>query len=515
MRRPDNLEGGFSRLYGELTGRGRVSEATVAVSIETNARLREKVVRCLWFDQFLDPETLRTADGRRLAVFSPGYWNESSGPDFRNAEIAFDDGSRQRGDVEIHVESSGWLQHGHEEDPAYDRVILHVVLDNNLPSTHITHRGRSIPQLVLRDHLTGDLQEILSGLDPEEYPRIGVGREGTCCRSIRAAGRDERWVGRFLDIAGDERMLRKAERFTARLRESTPDDVMYESIMETMGYSANRRGFRQIAESVPLALLRSFVPEDADCEERLLHTQGILMGAAGFLEMRPSRPLDEVSREQLRRLLAIWESARAAAGKCLNESCWRLHRTRPTNHPLRRLAGISAFFAANIHSGLCRAMMAAVESAPSTGSEARRCRETLDRFHEILEEPAQTFWARRTGFGPECLAHPTALIGATRTCEMIVNVVVPLLMALGRGADSARTEQRLHNVYCALRPRAENSIAAYMKDRIFDSGESAARVVNSMRRQQGLIQIFQDYCESNASTCESCGFLSAIERCDR
>jgi hypothetical protein len=50
-----------------------------------------------------------------------------------------------------------------------------------------------------------------------------------------------------------------------------------------------------------------------------------------------------------------------------------------------------------------------------------------------------------------------------------------------------------------------------MKTRIFQDGPAAGKVVRSMRRQQGLMQLFHDYCESDSTTCEACGFLAAVE----
>jgi hypothetical protein len=50
-----------------------------------------------------------------------------------------------------------------------------------------------------------------------------------------------------------------------------------------------------------------------------------------------------------------------------------------------------------------------------------------------------------------------------------------------------------------------------MKSRIFQEGPASGEVVRSMRRQQGLMQLFHDYCESDSTTCEARGFLSAIE----
>ena len=50
-----------------------------------------------------------------------------------------------------------------------------------------------------------------------------------------------------------------------------------------------------------------------------------------------------------------------------------------------------------------------------------------------------------------------------------------------------------------------------MKSRIFQEGPAAGEIVRSMRRQQGLMQLFHDYCESDSTTCEACGFLAAVE----
>jgi len=202
---------------------------------------------------------------------------------------------------------------------------------------------------------------------------------------------------------------------------------------------------------------------------------------------------------------------RSQAGRRLNRLPWVTRRTRPTNHPARRIAGISAFLSAHLHTGLCRSLISAVEEIPTGGPEAKRCKDILERFRALLEEPRQRYWQRRTAFGAERLPRPTALIGPTRTTEMIVNVVIPLLLALSRRGEQPRIEQRLHNVYCSLRPLSDNAVSRYMKKHIFESEKAADRVACSARRQQGLIQIFHDYCESSVATCEACGLLAAVE----
>jgi hypothetical protein len=79
------------------------ASAWVAEAPETwHHPIPEKLVWCLWFDQRWRPSALRTLDGREVMVHSPGRWNLHAGPDFQQASIAFVDGARHRGDVEIH-----------------------------------------------------------------------------------------------------------------------------------------------------------------------------------------------------------------------------------------------------------------------------------------------------------------------------------------------------------------------------------------------------------------------------
>jgi hypothetical protein len=501
--------GVFDRSYPRLTA----TQARIAETPGAEPAIREKLVRCLWFDQFLDMEKLRTVDGTPLTLHWPGHWNEGQGPDFLNAELSFGDGPRTRGDVEVHVVASGWKAHGHAGDPAYGKVILHVVLDNDLGTPCISHDSREVPQLVLRDYLGADLAEILSSLDPAAYPATGCGREGACARSIRAMSRDERWVGRFLDIAGDERMLRKASRFAAQFDEMTPDESVYRALLDAMGYSANRRGFRLLAQRAPLETLRRYTPCDAEVEERLAHVQAILFGAAGFLDDLNAAELDPASRTYLDALAPHWERLQSRGRvRKMGPSAWTRGRIRPLNHPLRRLAGLSGFLATHVHSGLCRAMMETVESAPMTGPEGRRCRETLARFQTLFEGPPQPYWERRIVFGPEKFARPSALIGPTRTSEVIVNVVVPLLLSLSQREKQRRLEQRLHNIYSIIRPLADNSVTARMKERMFPRDSESKKIVRSARRQQGLLQIYHDFCEDERMTCKNCGLLAAVER---
>jgi hypothetical protein len=51
--------------------------------------------------------------------------------------------------VEIHINSSHWYEHHHEQDPAYDNVVLHVVWEDDM---EIYRKDNSlIPTMELKD----------------------------------------------------------------------------------------------------------------------------------------------------------------------------------------------------------------------------------------------------------------------------------------------------------------------------------------------------------------------------
>ena len=80
-----------------------------------------------WAESRWPTPFLRTDAEHVIRVISPGRWNHGPGPDFRGAQILDSEGRARRGDVELHLEPRAWLQHGHADDPAYDRLLLHVV----------------------------------------------------------------------------------------------------------------------------------------------------------------------------------------------------------------------------------------------------------------------------------------------------------------------------------------------------------------------------------------------------
>src|SRR5579875_3768719 len=89
--------------------------------------LRERDLARLWEAGTLPPAAIVTQDGTPLQVVYRGRPNSGAGPDFRDAVIALPDASLLHGDVELHLLASDFRRHGHDRDPAYGRIILHLL----------------------------------------------------------------------------------------------------------------------------------------------------------------------------------------------------------------------------------------------------------------------------------------------------------------------------------------------------------------------------------------------------
>lgn len=504
----DEAASGFLRTYRDWVRSAAVLREHVGAP--PAPPIREKLLRCIWSEQYFETTALRTEDGRRLRLFSPGYFHEGAGPDFRQAEFAFEDGPRLRADVELHVASSGWKAHGHFNDAAYDRVGLHVVLQNDLHADYVFHNERAIPQLVLGFRLSADLKEIIASLDGRTADPAPAA-DGPCGRAGGAAPADADWVGTLLDAAGDERMLLKAARFRRALESAGPDTIFYAAFMDAMGYSANRSGFVRLAERVPLALLKARVSAGASPEERRRSVEALLFGASGFLDAALADP-DPETRDYASALAAQRRGTDGDAAPAMELSAWVLGGTRPVNHPARRIAAAAAVIALHLHTGLARAVLDALTPPATAVNGSGRRRSLLKELAAVLDPPTGTYWARRTHFGPPNLPRPARLIGKTRMEAVALNLCIPLALAVTEDSERERAERRLHAIYTALPPGADNAVTRYVSRRLFGAFEKARAVVTTARRRQGLIQVFHDFCGAPNLTCDTCGFLAAMER---
>jgi hypothetical protein len=437
--------------------------------------ITERLVQCIWFDQRLTAPTLRTSDDRPIQIIFPGWWNLEAGPDFRNATIRIGDGPEQTGDIEIHLHSGDWFQHGHQHDPLYNNVILHAVLwTSENAKLAKTQAGDTPPQIVLHHQLDSTLETLYDEIDLDAYP-YGAGKHGgTCAKTIGNLPAGE--IAGLLAVAGDERFIVKTRKFSRWIHRCGAEQAFYEGWMEALGYKANKTAFRTLAQSVPLA---------EAVQQRGAALPALLFGMANFL------PTVAGSDPYVQRLWRAWWKPRPdRADSVVPKTAWRHTGIRPANHPHRRLGAAVALL--HRHPDLLATMRGAVEG---DGDPAK-----------ILLGVRDEYWNRHYTLGGKTQARPLELIGKERAEEIISNVLLPCLAAIAETGNDTGLYEKVKSRYDALRPVPTHSILRLATQQLLGSGRLAREVLTTARQQQGLIQIFQDFCLNDKSACRKCQF---------
>src|SRR5215211_9483623 len=92
--------------------------------------INEAILAAIWNEQAHLRGPMWACTGQPVAVVYRGRWSGGNGPDFDGAMLALGDtGARlTTGAVELHLRCADWYAHGHDADPRYNGVVLHVVL---------------------------------------------------------------------------------------------------------------------------------------------------------------------------------------------------------------------------------------------------------------------------------------------------------------------------------------------------------------------------------------------------
>jgi len=396
---------------------------------------RERHLQCLWADPRLRPTGLKTSEGEPAAVEHPGDWNLEAGPDFLNAVLLVGKEKRRiSGDLEIHIHSNGWRQHGHDGDPRYTNVRFHIVYFQGIEISGLI-------QIPLQETLATDPRFSFENIDLTAYPySIPAG-------DFPLLGMHPDQKIQWLESAGEERLRLKAERFAFAMQSKEPDQLLWEELMAALGYKNNKAPFRKLASTLPLARVRSLAQTPGEA-------YALLLGLSGLLPANPDPAWDEQTRIFIRSTWDFWwKQSAELKEQALEKSGWTLAGIRPANHPVRRL-------------------MAAAHYAFRIPEFARH--------EKWLTEFSSNYWSRHISWKTEC--EPTALVGASRANAIVTNILVPWHAATGSG--------ELNLGRLPIEP--SNSIIRQTAHTLFGP-DHTPKVYRSALARQGLIQIFHDY----------------------
>lgn len=470
----------FSEVYAQV-------RALRSVVREEGEPVPESVLQSLWYHQHFRNDDLHSVEGHRIEVLSPGWWNKEGGPDFRNAQIRFN-GTLVTGDVEIHYATADWHAHRHSEDPAYADVILHVVFDHEpgIPSAHV-QGGKSVPTLVLKHYLLEDIHKTGERFSIEEQCSIEAPRPGKCAAVLTEKNAEP--LVRFLQFAGEWRLLNKARNFEERMKYVGVDQAIYEGFMGACGYAHFKAQFQTIARFLPFERAQQLAAQDPFLlEAALFQLAGLLPsedGARGDIPHHLQRLLT-LQRRHLPTLRSLGMR-------------WDRRGVRPQNTPERRLAAAALFITRLGSSGFWDTLYR-LWHEPRTPLQYRRA------FEQLFPKPVG-YWATHTGWFQAPLPKPVALLSLEgRARSIIGNIFLPASLAVARMQRDRALEEKVYRTFVAMPAEPDNRIVRAMVPRLL---MERGGVRLDFRLQQGLLQLHEDWCEHNPS-CHNCLVLRYV-----
>lgn len=377
---------------------------------------REELLQFIWEQRLFNDHDLRTTDGARVEVLDPGSRHAGSGPDLHGAHLVIG-GQRWAGTVEVHVRAGEWYDHGHEQDPAYDTVLLHVVWAHDRDVRTIS--GRCPPTVVLRD-------------------RVAPERLALCERLLRSLG----WVPCAGGLAGvpgtvverclDELLFERLERKAAAVAHlhaslgHDPWSTAHHMLLRGFGGPVNAEACGMLAHSLPVRTLLK-------ARHDLFRLEALLFGQSGLI---PSSTHEPYPASLLKEHALL---ARLHGSSPMPVVAWRTGGVRPGSFPTLRLAQFARFFHAHGDT--------IVDLLLHAGPE---------ELQRVLVAEADGYWRTHHHFGrpsPPGVKRP----GRAAVDHVVINAVLPYRLAMAQQAGRAQVREDVIRLLKAL-PAEDNAV---------------------------------------------------------
>lgn len=252
----------------------------------------EKYLHYLWEYKIIPFHQLPFFKMHQFKVLNYGTYNSfESGPDFKNVQFKLDD-LIWCGNVEMHIRSSDWNRHKHQQDRAYDNVILHVVYEHDV---EINQHGFVIPTIELKNCIDwkhfGTFQSLL-----KHKNKIFCGSQFLSISILERTN--------FLERSLFNRLTRKTQ---LHIKEDfcSPQQFLFHFLFQAFGTKTNQLAFEELATRLSVDKLKQM---DADSQRNEIMTLSNLLNKSF-----DSSPF------------------------LMNKSSWKFGGVRPQNSPLIRL----------------------------------------------------------------------------------------------------------------------------------------------------------------------------------
>lgn len=414
--------------------------------------MTERLLQYIWQFQYFNRTSLYTVEGEPISIFSPGTYNTDQGPDFLNAKIKVGQ-MIWSGSVELHLHTSDWNKHEHEQDPHYNNVILHVVWKNDSTINEL-------PVL--------ELQHRISGILLERYDRLLHSGEFIPCGSKINLITELAWHS-WKDRLVAERLLRKAAVAETFLRQNNYHwaETFWWLLARSFGSRLNADFFESLARTIPVALL-------ARHKNHLLQLEALLLGQAGLLngQWEEKYPL-MLQRE--------YSFLQHKYGLVQVHGQPLFLRMRPINFPTVRLAQLAMLIHQTSH----------------LFSKVKDTTELRD-IYQWLDITANDYWHYHYRLGEQSSFKPKKL-GMQMIESIIINTIIPLLFVYGHFYKEETMKEKAVRWLTELPAESNTVLDGFEKIGI--------SIVNSFD-SQAMLELKSSYC--NQFRCLDCAVGCAV-----
>ncbi len=408
--------------------------------------MKEDFVQYLWKHRLINKQPLKTTDGRSLEVISPGMDNHDSGPDFTAASVRIDN-TRWAGNVEIHVKSSLWYAHGHDQDEAYENIILHVVYDCDIIVTK--KNGEPIPHLEIKKYSKPVLTD--------NYLYLMQNKSVVACAKLIYLIDDflfSHWLCRLL-VCRLERKADLARRFFEYFANNWEQLCLF-MLARYLGGKANATTFGLLIQRTPFGVIMKN-------HHDLFIIEALLFGQAGLLDSSFKENYSLRLKEEYSYLCKKYKLPQR-----LPKSLWKYSRMRPANFPDIRIAQLAAMI--HIHEAqIFWKMMESVD---------------YKNMVQLFDSNVSDYWQTHYRLGkitPGRIQKP----GINTVYSILINVISPLMFVYGKDRNKPGLIDHALEMVASIPP--ENN-------RITRMWQQTGRIAANAGESQGMNELYHNYC---------------------
>jgi hypothetical protein len=410
--------------------------------------MKEEFLHYLWKYNLYDQDKLVDSDGNKITVLHQGDYNHDSGPDFFNSRIKIA-GTEWAGNVEIHTKSSHFDLHGHQTDPSFNNVILHVVAEND--KKVFNSKGEEL--LTVEIAFDATLYEKYITLVNNPYV---IACQDDVCKL------DSIFVRHWLNSLVIERLQSKSELVLKILSETGNDweETFYRLLARYFGFRVNTEPFEMLARALPFRIIRKHADDRFQIEALLFGTAGLLHEGL-FKEALADDYYRNLIKEY--RVLSAKYSIQPIHGWL-----WKFSRLRPSNFPTIRISQLAALLSVN--GGLFSRVLEATD---------------INQLKELFEVSASEYWFNHFVFGKKS-REISKKTGTQATDIFLINAVIPVIFVYGQSIDNQDICERALTFLEKVRAEGNS---------IIEEWNEAGINAESAFYSQALIQLRNEYCK--------------------